>query len=204
MGVISNGTTLLDAGAIEWIATGSMTLIKTLTASSSGTLSFVDGASSVVLDDTYKQYLFKFIDIHPASNNADFTFQADTGSNTNYNQTITSSCFETYHNESGNDTTLGYSAAGDLAQSTNFQPLLRGIGNGNDENGCGTLQIFNPSDTVFYTHFIANGNLYLHNDYSRNMFVAGYFNQTAALTRFQFKMSSGNIDAGIIKLYGIS
>ena len=55
MGVISNGTTLLDAGALDsGIATGSMTLIKTLTASSSGTLSFVDGASGVVLDSTYK------------------------------------------------------------------------------------------------------------------------------------------------------
>ena len=33
MGVISNGTTLLDAGALDsGIATGAMTLIKTLTA----------------------------------------------------------------------------------------------------------------------------------------------------------------------------
>ena len=60
MGLISNGTTLLDAGAIDsGVATGAMTLIKTLTASSSGTLSFVDGASSVVLDGTYKEYIFK-------------------------------------------------------------------------------------------------------------------------------------------------
>ena len=47
MGVISNGTTLLDAGSIS-AAKGALTHIKTLTASSSSTLSFVDGASSVV------------------------------------------------------------------------------------------------------------------------------------------------------------
>ena len=35
-------------------------------------------------------------------------------------------------------------------------------------------------------------------------FAAGYFNTTTALTRFQFKMSSGNIDSGTIKLYGVS
>ena len=57
MAVISNGTTLLDAGALS-VASGSMTLIKTLTASSSATLSFVHGASDVVFDGTYKEYVF--------------------------------------------------------------------------------------------------------------------------------------------------
>ena len=51
---------------------GSMTFIKKLTASSSATLSFVDGASSVVLDNTYKEYVFTFKDIHPASENPFF------------------------------------------------------------------------------------------------------------------------------------
>ena len=65
MAVISNGTTIIDAGALgSGVATGKMTLIKTLTASNSSTLSFVDGAASVVLDDTYDSYVFKFINIH--------------------------------------------------------------------------------------------------------------------------------------------
>ena len=45
---------------------GNMVFIKKLTASSSGTLSFVDGASSVVLDSTYKEYLFTFNDKNAA------------------------------------------------------------------------------------------------------------------------------------------
>ena len=44
-----------------------MTFIKKLTASSSSTLSFVDGSSDVVLDNTYKEYLFIFKDIHPGT-----------------------------------------------------------------------------------------------------------------------------------------
>ena len=73
MGLISNGTTLLDAGAInDGIATGNMILIKTLTASNSATLSFVHGASSVVLDGTYKSYVFKCINIHPIDDNVSF------------------------------------------------------------------------------------------------------------------------------------
>jgi hypothetical protein len=46
---------------------GSMTFIKKLTASSSATLSFVDGTDGVVLDDTYKEYVFTFNNIHPSS-----------------------------------------------------------------------------------------------------------------------------------------
>ena len=40
--------------------TGSIVFIKKLTASSSATLSFVNGSSNVVLDSTYKEYLFTF------------------------------------------------------------------------------------------------------------------------------------------------
>ena len=46
---------------------GAMTLIKSQTASSSSTISFVDGTSDVVLDNTYPIYLFTFTNIHPAT-----------------------------------------------------------------------------------------------------------------------------------------
>ena len=59
MAFISNGTTMLDAGAFS-VSLGSMVHIKTLTASSSATISFVHGTSNVVFDGTYKEYLFTF------------------------------------------------------------------------------------------------------------------------------------------------
>ena len=66
MGVISNGTTLLDAGSLDsGVAVGKLTHIKTLTASSSANLTFTHGSSDVVFDSTYKAYVFKFIEIHP-------------------------------------------------------------------------------------------------------------------------------------------
>ena len=73
MAIISNGTTIADAGAFS-VNLGSMALIKTLTASSSANLSFVDGSSSVVLDNTYPVYLFKYINMHPATNDVEFYF----------------------------------------------------------------------------------------------------------------------------------
>ena len=64
MGLISNGTTIFDAGALDsGLAKGAMTFIKKLTASSSGNLTFLNGASSVVLDSTYKEYFFTFLSL---------------------------------------------------------------------------------------------------------------------------------------------
>ena len=205
MAVISNGTTIFDAGAIDsGQATGNMTLIKDITLSSAaGTISFLNGASNVVFDGTYDSYVFKFINIHLATNGQNFTFQADTGTNTSYNQTITSTSFTAYHGENGNSGTLSYGASGDQAQGSAFQSLCEDLGNDADQSYCGELQIFSPSSTVFVKHFMATGNEAYHSDYSNNATVAGYLNTTSAITGLQFKMESGNIDAGIIKLYGI-
>ena len=40
--------------------------------------------------------------------------------------------------------------------------------------------------------------------YSSNAYVGGYINTTSAVDAIQFKFSSGNIDSGVIKLYGVS
>ena len=121
MGVISNGTTLLDSGSLGSGLSGSMTLIKTLTASSSSTLSFVDGSSSVVLDGTYKEYIFKYINIHPSADwNNWFAFQASTNGGSNYNVTVTNTGFRPYHNEADTQAAIGYLDSYDQAQSTDF------------------------------------------------------------------------------------
>jgi len=178
---------------------GSLNLISTQTASSSSTISFTSG-----IDSTYDEYVFKFYDIHPATDATGFTFQADTGTNTNYNQTITSTHFQARHNEDGSDGNLAYNTGRDQAQGTAFQPISNTIGNDNDQSLSGYLQIFNPSSSVFVKHFISTTQHSQDAQYTFNPFCAGYFNTTTALTRFQFKMSSGNIDSGVIKLYGVS
>jgi len=187
------------------LATGGLVPIKTLTASSSATLSFVDGSDGVVLDSTYPIYLFKFINIHLQTDSKNFTFQADTGTNTSYNQTITSTSFTAYHYESGSSGTLSYSASGDQAQGTAFQLLnsTNEIGADADQSISGELYLFNPSSATFVKHFMANCNWCGLDNHTANTYTAGYFNTTTALTRVQFKISSGNIDAGTFKLYGI-
>ena len=194
-----NNRSVKDITAFGSISSlGSLTHIATQTASSSASISFTSG-----IDSTYKEYIFYFIDIHPASDSVNFTFNMSIDSGSNYNVTKTTTFFDARHGEDGSDAVLAYSANRDLAQSTNFQMLAREIGNGNDETTSGTLHLFNPSSTTFVKHFISNFNSYYSENYTMNHYVAGYGNTTSAVDAIQFKMSSGNIDAGTIKLYGI-
>ena len=143
------------------------------------------------------------INIHPATNNVTFDFQGSTNTGSAYGVTMTTTSFEAYHSESGGSGTLGYSAASDLAQSTGFQDLTGGIGNGNDENGGGELYLFNPASPSFVKNFISRSSFYYSADYAIQRLNGGYFNTTSAIDAIRFKFSSGNFDQGIIKLYGI-
>ena len=185
-------------------ALGSMVLIKKQTASSSSTISFVDGTSDVVLDNTYKEYLFTFNNIHPEEDAKFFQFQGSTDTGSSYGVTMTTTKFDAYHNEAGNDTILYYYTSHDLAQSTNFQHLNSYLGTDNDQSGSGSLHLFNPSSTTFVKHFMARVNYYYESGgASMEDYTAGYVNSTSDVDAIQFTFNSGNIDAGTIKLYGI-
>ena len=200
-----NNNSLSSVTSAASFPAGAMTLIKTLTASSSSTLSFVHGSSDVVLDSTYPIYLFKFINIHPSAN-ANLEFNATTDGS-NYNVAKTSTAFYVEHEEDGGSGQIGYSGI-DEAQATGFQQLTTGSNPCDDNDGSivGFLHIFNPSNTTFVKHFISRTTFMGENSADRSSnsgHVAGYFNTTSALTGFQFKMRSGNLDNGTIKLYGI-
>ena len=199
MGLISNGTTLLDAGALDsGIATGAVTLISTTTASSSSTISFTG------IDSTYKELVFKFINIHSSSDNSDFVINfSDDSSSHSYDLTKTTTYFGAFHLESGTTAELGYFSSQDLAQSTGFQQIFRDVGAANDESCSGELHLFDPSNTTFVKHFISRiqGNNF--NNATEVGYVAGYVNTTAAITAVQFKIDGENIASGTIKMYGI-
>ena len=186
------------------LTSGSMTFIKKLTASSSGTLSFVDGSSDVVLDNTYKEYLFTFNNIHPATDGAKFQVNFRDGGS-DYDASKTTTHFRSLHYEDGTTAAeITYLTATDLANDTGSQSIAQNIGNDNDQSASGELLLFNPSSTTFVKHFlsrsICNGNA----NYAQEIYAAGYCNTTTAIDGVQFSMTSGNIDAGDICLYGIN
>ena len=193
-----NNNSISNLTSAGQLAQGKMTLISSQTASGSASIEFTSG-----IDSTYPIYKFEFINIHQATDVAYLSFQGSTNSGSSYGVTITSTFFYTSHNEADTSTQLAYWTARDLAQSTSFQPLGEDAGNDNDQNYTGSLYLFNPSSTTFVKHFLGNVQSTNRSDYSTQAFASGYFNTTTAIDAIQFKMNSGNIDAGTIKLYGI-
>ena len=196
-----NNRSILNVTALASIASGAMNLITTNTISSGvSSSSFTSNINS-----TYDTYIFKFINMHPASDSVDFQFNLSIDTGSNYNVTKTSTYFRSFQFEDNSAQNVQYQTNEDLAQSTNYQNLCDRVGNANDESCSGTLFLFSPSNTTFVKHFIAINNRYFGDDpVTANDFVAGYGNTTSAVDAIDFKFSSGNIDSGVIKMYGLS
>ena len=184
--------------------TDDMVLIKEVTASSDSTIDFVDGTSDVVLDSTYPIYLFKFINIHNQTSAKYLQFNVSIDGGSNYNVAKTSTHFRAYQYENDGGTALEYSGGDDLAQGTGAQHIGQDIGVNNDDTTAGFLHLFNPSDTTFVKHFIARTSNCVSTPTAQDAFTAGYINTTSAVDAIQFSISSGNMDAGDICLYGIA
>ena len=199
MAVVSGGTTLIDNGALDaGVPTGSLILLSTQTASASASLDFTSG-----IDSTYDSYVFKFIDIHGSADDTFFQVNFRDGG-VSFDATKTTTVFRIYHFENDATEGLSYEAEHDLAQSTGVQKLAQGCGSDNDQNTVGTLHLFDPSNTTFVKHFISKtSTIHGTNDAAYTWNVAGYCNTTSAIDGAQFSMSSGNIDSGIIKMYGV-
>ena len=179
------------------LASSNLILLSTQTASNAASVSFTSG-----IDSTYKLYIFKFYDVNPATDEADFTFQCNATDSTSYDETMTTTFFRAYHNEADDSAALNYDTSPDQAQGTAFQALAVSVGNGADKSCAGELHIFNPSSTTYVKHFYSTFNVLSGNDYTKETFVAGYINTTTAIDDIQFKMDSGNMD-GVIKMYGM-
>ena len=186
------------------ITSGAMTLLSTSTASGASNVSFTSG-----IDSTYDEYIFKFYDMNPATDDCSFSFQGSIDGGSNYNVTATTSAFVSLHYEDDSDASVSYSTGQDQAQATTFINLAHAVGNGADESASGYLHLYAPSSGSFVKHFISRINSYHSGNRSYDNFRAGYFNNTNDIDAIQFdfrKVSDGTSDTfdGVIKLYGIS
>ena len=205
----ANSFDLTDNYAFTGTTTGATStqklfLIKNIDASSSSTVDFVDGSSSVVLDNTYKTYLFKFVNIHPSNNATRLQYNLSVDGGSNYNVAKTTTSFKAYHDEGDSATALTYETGTDLAQGTGTQFIGDDISNANDASMSGEMFLFNPSSTTFVKHIITITSTLANGDFAVwNSTGTGYGNTTSAVNAVQFTMSSGTIDSGRIALYGI-
>ena len=194
-----NNNSISSVTALASMASGDLNLLATNTISSGvASSSFTSN-----IDSTYDTYLFKFINIHPATNAAVLQVNFRDGSSA-FDATKTTTHFFALHYESDSSTAFNYDTGQDIAQGTGYQPITNAVGNGNDESASGELYLFSPSSTTFVKHFIARSLIYHEGDSAIDSYTGGYCNVTAAIDGVDFKFSSGNIDSGVIKMYGLS
>lgn len=194
-----NNNSISAVTALDSVPSGDMVLLATNTITSGvASSSFTSN-----IDSTYNTYVFKLINMHPATNNSTIHFQGSTNGGSSYGVTITSTVFNAYHNEADTQTNLGYQTGEDLAQSTSYQMFQGNTGSDNDQAGSGYLYLFSPSSTTFVKHFIGGYSNSHEGDYAINPYIAGYFNTTSAIDAMDFKFHNGNIDSGVIKMYGL-
>ena len=200
----------ITAGQTLWVSDGSGNLssvnsafgddlkfISSQTASGSASLSFTSG-----LDSTYKEYIWKFYVINPATDSVKLQFQVSTDGGSNYNITTTSTYWSQYNNEADTVSGVGYDANNDQAQGTAYQPVAISIGYDADQCAVGELHLFNPSSATYVKNYYSRTQTYQKDNYSVDAYTGGYFNTTTALNAISFSMSSGNFD-GTIKMYGV-
>ena len=194
-----NNRSIINVTALDSIASGAMTLIATNTISSGvSSSSFTSG-----IDSTYDTYLFKFINLHfSANDNAFFVKFRDGGSD--FDATKTSTFFFAQHKEDASGGAVSYDSDRDLAQSTGGHFLHLTTLSDNDASNSGEMFLFNPSSTTFVKHFIARVQGMSGAPKTVDAFTAGYANVTAAIDGVEFSSSSGTIDSGVIKMYGLS
>ena len=187
-----------------------LTLISTHTASASATLDITSG-----IDSTYDSYEFHFVNMHVGTNGAILQFQVNASDDTGGGfdtSLITSTSFHTWHREADTSYGLGYTGGDfDLAQQALFQRISLNSGTDDKQSLSGVLTLYAPSSTTYVKHFTSMTETYAYDADepgglygSQSQFAAGYINQTLAIPEIRFKMTSGNIDAGTIKMFGVS
>ena len=181
---------------VAGVSTGDVVLLSSQTASDSSSLDFTSG-----IDSTYGEYIFKFYNIHPASDGYAFRFQGSTDGNSSF-ENMTTTNFYSYHSENGASHNLAYYAAGDVANGTPTL-LTYTIGADNDQSLSGVLHLFAPSSTTYVKQWYARTSSYGESNEEWDSYTAGYLNTTSAINGVKFDMSSGNIDAGTIKMWGV-
>lgn len=190
-GVGTSGQVLTSNGVSNppTYQTGGWTLIQTLTASNSASLSFTNLGN-------YTNIVFVFRNVNPVTNGTFLQFQYSTNGGSSYVATgyisgVNASSQATYALNNNTNTTSAYvTEASEFGTST--------------PNGSGDVWIYNiPFTTslasLYKSEIVGNqaGTVVRH-------FGQGSLGNAAAINAIQFSMASGNINSGSISLYGVS
>ena len=199
------GNTLWDFSTGEFVSTKkefasqNLKLLATTIATGTNSISFTSG-----IDSTYDVYIWKFINMNPATNSSLLKFQVNSVGQTSWNETITSGFFRAYHAEADNSAGVSYQQSYAQNNTNVYQTLSRDTGNLADECCSGELYLFNPSSTTYVKQFYSTCVTNTSDDQCHNSFAAGYVNTTSPIDQIDFRMMDNNSDFdGTIKMYGL-
>ena len=187
-----------DAGVLKRIdysllkSTPTHVLISTTTVSSA--VSEVNITSNI--DSTYKRYIFHVDNLSCATNNAHLHFRFfQSGS------IVSSSTYDWvyYYGQSNDSGFNGYARS----QDDSYIRLLDEVKSDSDQTAYLTLTLYDPSNTTTHKR-IDSINTYSRGGNINAQRVGGRIEDTSAVDGVRFFMSSGNIDGGIIKMYGVA
>ena len=187
-----------DAGVLKRIdysllkSTPTHVLISTTTVSSA--VSEVNITSNI--DSTYKRYIFHVDNLSCATNNAHLHFRFfQSGS------IVSSSTYDWvyYYGQSNDSGFNGYASS----QNDSYIRLLDEVKSDSDQTAYLTLTLYDPSNTTTHKR-IDSINTYSRGGNINAQRVGGRIEDTTAVDGVRFFMASGNIDGGIIKMYGVA
>jgi hypothetical protein len=187
-----------DAGVLKRIdyslikGGGTHVLLSTTTISSG--VSTVDITSNI--DSTYKKYMIDVIGMHIATDDQNINIRV-------FNSSIETGSVYSQFSIDGNQTSA---TPGGVATQDTGVGITIGLSVGSVDIESFNSRIFlnNPSEAVL-NKLIEFSSVY-HDSSEKSSYTAGVGNCTdvAAITGIRFYTSSGNIDGGVIRLYGIT
>ena len=199
-GTLSNVNSAFDGGDMQ--------LLTTNTASDSANLSFTS-----LIDSTYYIYMFIWQGIKGSSNGNFFNVEFSTDAGSTWSTTKTTSYVYAYHEADAGNTSGLSAPARWIPNATGYQNLDNDNSSEADASSTGRLYLFYPSayadGTLYsggYKQFFWKAQNKAHDGseyWSKMVQGMGFLDAGTPVTGVDFKMTTGNVVSGTLKMYGI-
>ena len=157
------------------------------------------GATYIDMDDvfsaTYKNYLLVYTSVNTATDGEDLLIQVKTAAG------LVSGGSD-YVYGLGQIASNAHVSSGYSTGNSYYRLNNSGVGNAATESGSGTVVFYDPRSTTFYHNMQGMGAALSTGVDALSWWSAGTAKTTTALTGLRFLTASGNLDSGVLKLYG--
>lgn len=194
----SNGTAnqvpQTDGSSVSWTSAGQLELIETQSLSSVATADFATG-----IDGTFNSYIFKIIDLVPATDAVNLFLRVSNDGGANYQSDAGDYSWALSRMKAGS------SIAGDSSTSATEISINGNASIGSDagEGISGEIKMFNPASANINQLFSGNTAFIESDGVLNSTKNSGRYATSESIDAIRFLFSSGDIESGTISLYGV-